>query len=127
MKPYKKKKPILESGALPKNSKKKNVPRPWIPQRKWNSKEEYLKSFMGSMRPGLWEEDNLESAWIKEYYSKYISLDHALQQMGKSRREWRDRLIGSQWRLFNTETKEIVYLELRDKMVVLRGQTTEDK
>lgn len=67
------------------------------------------------------------NTWYEEIWSKYMSVEHALQQMNKDTRNFPDkpdwRIKGKQFRLVNKNTDEYVYLEFTGKELVAKSNT----
>lgn len=112
MRPYKKPKSDREIPGG--NHKKTN--RPWKLQRMWMQDAPPSTKFMWSgygMGTG--------NAWVT-YYSKYLSIEHALQQLNKDLRAvyMKHLFAEKNLRLYNTETKEVIELELKDNKIVVK-------
>ena len=105
MKPHKKQ-PLISPEVPRTKGRLKKAPKPWELERKFNSKEEYLKTFEGQYRP-----NNYVDGWIENHHYKFMSPEHAIQQLSKQHRSWYNRLQGSSWRIINKETGEVLYLK----------------
>lgn len=69
------------------------------------------------------------NTWYQEIFSKYMSVEHALQQINKDTRNYPDkpdwRIKGKTFRLVNLDTDECVYLEFNGKELIVSLNTKE--
>lgn len=91
-------------------SKRTPSPKPWVLEHMITESADMTRWGFKGKEKGVWYPEN---------YSKYMSLEHALQQINKDSRNfpdtpdwrWRDR----EFRLVNKDTDEIVYLQFNGK------------
>jgi hypothetical protein len=97
-------------------NKKKPSPKPWV--------REY--QIIKGTDLNQWGFKGKEyDTWYPDYWYKYMSVEHALQQMNKDCRNFQDapdwRIRGKEFRVINTDTDQIVYLQFNGKEMEIKN------
>lgn len=97
---------------------KKHAAKPWMLEYK-------IKAGTDLTQWGM--KDKNYTTWYQNVWYKYMSVEHALQQLNKDCRHFEDapdwRIKDRELRLFNTSTNELVYLTFTGKELIVTLNT----